>query len=69
MKSWFSLQNLKNVVNIYPLFVAFLQALIYFLSLTTIMYLKITKNQKGYAYYHLVEAYREKGKIKQRTLM
>jgi len=69
MKSWFSLQNLKNVVNIFPLFVAFLQGLIYFLSLTTIMYLKITKNQKGYAYYHLVEAYRENGKVKQRTLM
>jgi len=69
MKSWFSLQNLKNVVNIYPLFVTFLQGLIYFLSLTTIMYLKITKNQKGYAYYHLVEAYRDNGKVKQRTLM
>src|SRR4030042_2595167 len=33
------------------------------------MYIKITKNQRGYAYYHLVEAYREDGKVKQRTLM
>lgn len=29
----------------------------------------MTKNQQGYAYYHLVEAYREDGKVKQRTLM
>lgn len=33
------------------------------------MYIKITKNQRGDAYYHLVEAYREEGKVKQRTLM
>jgi transposase len=33
------------------------------------MYIKITKNQRGYAYYHLVEAFREDGKVKQRTLM
>ncbi len=33
------------------------------------MYIKITKNQRGYAYYHLVEAYRKDGKVKQRTLM
>jgi transposase len=33
------------------------------------MYIKITKNQRGDAYYHLVEAYRDGGKVKQRTLM
>ncbi|NJK85094.1 MAG: IS1634 family transposase [Bacteroidales bacterium] len=33
------------------------------------MYIKITKNQRGDAYYHLVEAYRQDGKVKQRTLM
>jgi len=33
------------------------------------MYIKITKNTKGDAYYHLVESYRHNSKIKQRTLM
>jgi len=33
------------------------------------MYIKVTKNQRGRAYYHLVEAYRQDGKVKQRTLM
>jgi len=33
------------------------------------MYIKITKNAKGQAYYHLVESYRHNGKVKQRTLM
>ena len=33
------------------------------------MYIRITKNQKGNAYYHLVESYREQGKVKQRTLL
>jgi transposase len=33
------------------------------------MFIKITKNAKGASYYHLVESYREKGKVKQRTLL
>lgn len=33
------------------------------------MFIKTTKNSKGTAYYHLVESYRQDGKIKQRTLM
>lgn len=33
------------------------------------MYIKITKNSAGQAYYHLVESYREKGKARQRTLL
>ena len=33
------------------------------------MYIKITKNQRGNAYYHLVEAYRQDGKVKQRVLI
>jgi transposase len=33
------------------------------------MYIKVTKNQRGHAYYHLVEAFRQNGKVKQRTLM
>jgi hypothetical protein len=33
------------------------------------MYIKITKNAKEQAYYHLVESYRHNGKVKQRTLM
>jgi len=33
------------------------------------MFIKITKNKKGQAYYHLVESYREGGKAKQRTLL
>lgn len=33
------------------------------------MYIRTTKNQKGQSYFHLVESYREDGKVKQRTLM
>jgi hypothetical protein len=33
------------------------------------MYIKITKNTKGQAYYHLLESYRHNGKVKQRMLM
>lgn len=33
------------------------------------MYIRITRNKKGDAYYHLVESYREGGKVKQRTLL
>ena len=33
------------------------------------MYIRTTKNQRGHSYYHLVEAYRQDGKVKQRTLM
>ena len=33
------------------------------------MYIRITKNQRGESYYHLVESYRENGKVKQRTLL
>ena len=33
------------------------------------MYIRTTKNQRGDAYYHLVESYRQDGKVKQRTLM
>ncbi len=33
------------------------------------MYIRITKNKNGDAYYHLVESYREGGKVKQRTLL
>jgi transposase len=33
------------------------------------MFIKTTKNSKGTAYYHLVESYRQEGKVKQRTLM
>ena len=33
------------------------------------MYIRTTKNQRGQSYYHLVEAYRQDGKVKQRTLM
>jgi len=33
------------------------------------MFIKTTKNKNGSAYYHLVESYREAGKVKQRTLM
>jgi hypothetical protein len=33
------------------------------------MFIKITKNKKGQAYYHLVESYRNQGKVKQRTLL
>jgi len=33
------------------------------------MFIKITKNKNGTAYYHLVESYRDEGKVKQRTLL
>lgn len=33
------------------------------------MYIRTTKNQRGHSYFHLVEAYRKDGKVKQRTLM
>jgi hypothetical protein len=33
------------------------------------MYIKVTKNQMGEAYHHLVESYREGGKVRQRTLL
>lgn len=33
------------------------------------MYIKVTKNSQGDAYYHLVESYRDQGKVRQRTLL
>jgi transposase len=33
------------------------------------MYIRITKNKRGDAYYHLVESFRQDGKVKQRTLL
>lgn len=33
------------------------------------MFIRITKNKKGDAYYHLVESYREQGKVRQRLLL
>lgn len=33
------------------------------------MYIRITKNKNGDAYYHLVESFRDNGKVKQRTLL
>jgi transposase len=33
------------------------------------MYIRITRNKTGQAYYHLVESYRKDGKVKQRTLL
>jgi transposase len=33
------------------------------------MFIKITKNPAGQAYYHLVETYRDEGKVRQRTLL
>lgn len=33
------------------------------------MFIKVTKNSSGKSYYHLVESYRDKGKVKQRTLL
>jgi transposase len=33
------------------------------------MYIRTTKNKNGDAYYHLVESYRDNGKVKQRTLL
>ena len=40
-----------------------------FTSKPPVMFIRITKNKNGDAYYHLVESYREKGKVKQRTLL
>lgn len=33
------------------------------------MFIKVTKNSAGQSYYHLVETYRDKGKVRQRTLL
>ncbi len=33
------------------------------------VFIKVTKNSSGQSYYHLVESYREQGKVKQRTLL
>jgi len=33
------------------------------------MFVRITKNKKGDAYYHLVESFRDQGKVKQRLIM
>jgi len=33
------------------------------------MFIRITKNKKGDAYYHLVESFREQGKVRQRLLL
>jgi transposase len=33
------------------------------------MYIRVTKNGRGEAYYHLVESFRENGKVKQRVLL
>lgn len=33
------------------------------------MYIRVTKNSAGQAYYHLVESYRAEGKVRQRTLL
>src|SRR3972149_6836033 len=33
------------------------------------MYIRVTRNQRGEAYYHLVECYRKEGKVKQLTLL
>lgn len=33
------------------------------------MYIKITSNKQGQSYYHLVESYRDQGKVRQRTLL
>ncbi len=33
------------------------------------MYIQTTKNPKGQCYYHLVESYRDGGKVKKRMLM
>lgn len=39
------------------------------MSYTYGMYIRITKNSKGQSYYHLVESYRENGKVKQKVLL
>lgn len=33
------------------------------------MFIKVTKNKNGCSYYHLVESYRDQGKVRQRTLL
>lgn len=33
------------------------------------MYIRVTTNSKGSSYYHLVESYRDQGKVRQRTLL
>jgi transposase len=33
------------------------------------MFIKVTKNPAGQAYYHLIETYRDQGKVRQRTLL
>ena len=33
------------------------------------MFIRVTRNSAGQAYYHLVESYRDEGKVKQRTLL
>lgn len=33
------------------------------------MFIRITTNRNGQAYYHLVESYRDQGKVRQRTLL
>ena len=34
-----------------------------------VVYIRTTTNSAGQSYYHLVESYREGGKVKQRTLL
>ncbi|OGN70852.1 MAG: hypothetical protein A3G30_02180 [Chlamydiae bacterium RIFCSPLOWO2_12_FULL_49_12] len=34
-----------------------------------VMFIRITTNRKGQGYYHLVESYRDQGKVRQRTLL
>lgn len=41
----------------------------FLLRYTYRMYIKVTKNSRGDAYYHLVESYRDQGKVRQRTLL
>lgn len=36
---------------------------------TKLMFIRITRNRKGDAYYHLVESYRDQGKVRQRLLL
>src|SRR5476651_1129152 len=35
----------------------------------SVMYIKITTNKQGQSYYHLVEPYRDQGKVRQRTIL
>lgn len=34
-----------------------------------VMFIRVTTNRKGQAYYHLVESYRDQGKVRQRILL